>query len=145
MDEKLDRLEAVTSRLESFLTRLTPSSSSSSSNLSNGNHEEANNVDQLPIVRDYETLINESVKPFLAASNKIGGDLTTMAEHVRVLFEAQQVFVKRAVQSQKPNESSIIEAIKPQSKAIESITGPRKNDLRSMIVTFSPRFHQRQS
>ena len=142
MDEKLDRLEAVTSRLESYLTRMTPLSSS---NLSNGNTEEVNNVDQLPIVRDYETMINESVKPFLAASNKIGGDLTTMAEHVRVLFEAQQLFVKRAVQSQKPNEQSIMEAIKPQSKTIESITGTTKNETRSMTVISARRFHQCQS
>ena len=102
-------------------------------------------MDQLPIVRDYETMINESVKPFLAASNKIGGDLTTMAEHVRVLFEAQQLFVKRAVQSQKPNEQSIMEAIKPQSKTIESITGTTKNETRSMTVISARRFHQCQS
>lgn len=120
MDEELKRLEAVTSRLESFVSRLATTNAGSPSNTGD---DSGSNVDQLPIIRDYDTFINESVKPFLAVSQKIGGDLNTMSDHVRRLFEAQQQFIKQAVQSKKPNDQQIKDAIKPQSSEIEAITG----------------------
>lgn len=116
MDEQLKRLETLTNRLESVINHL-PSIST------NGNEESVNQVESAPILRDYEVLINESVKPFLANSQKIGGDLTTMNEHLTRLFQAQQQFLKRAVQSQKPNDQQLMEAIKAQSNEIEAITG----------------------
>ncbi len=120
MDDQLRRLETITNRLESFIGQL---SSTGVNNQSNGNDNLANNVDNLPIIRDYDTLINESVKPFSAMSQKIGGDLTTMSDHVTRLFNAQQRFLRQAVQSKKPSDEQLMEAIKPQSTEIESITG----------------------
>lgn len=120
MDDQLRRLEAVTNRLESFIGHL---SSAGVNGQSNGSDDLANNVDSLPILRDYDTIINESVKPFLAASQKIGGDLTIMIDHVTRLFNAQQQFLKQAVQSKQPSDQQLMEAIKPQSSEIEAITG----------------------
>jgi division protein CdvB (Snf7/Vps24/ESCRT-III family) len=120
MDDQLRRLEAVTNRLESFISQL---SSAGVNGQSNGNDDLANNVDNLPILRDYDILINESVKPFLNISQKIGGDLTTMNDHVTRLFNAQQQFLRQAVQSKKPSDQQLMEAVKPQSNEIESITG----------------------
>jgi len=120
MDDQLRRLEFVTNRLETIIGQL---SSTGVNSPSNGNDDLANNVDNLPILRDYGTLINESVKPFLAISQKIGGDLTTMTDHVARLFDAQQQFLRQAVQSKKPDDQQLIKAIKPQSTEIEAITG----------------------
>jgi hypothetical protein len=119
----LKRLEAITNRLESIASQI---SSPNSSVQSNVNGDSANNVDNLPIIRDYDTIINESVKPFLIISQKIGGDLTTMSDHVARLFNAQQQFLREAVQSKKPNDQQIMEIIKPQSTEISAITGMNK-------------------
>jgi hypothetical protein len=121
MDDQLKRLEAVTNRLESFISQLSPTGVNSQSN--RNDEDPANNVDNLPILRDYDILINESVKPFLVISQKIGGDLITMSDHVARLFNAQQQFLRQAVQSKKPNDQQLMEAIKPQSNEIEAITG----------------------
>ena len=43
----------------------------------------------------------------LAVSRKIGGDLTTMIDHVIRLFNTQQQFLRQAVQSKKPNDQQI--------------------------------------
>jgi len=123
MDDQLKRLEAVTNRLESIASRI---SSPNSSVQSNVNGDSANNVDNLPIIHDYDIIIKESVKPFLVISQKIGGDLTTMSDHVGRLFNAQQQFLREAVQSKKPNDQQIMEIIKPQSTEIEAITGVYK-------------------
>lgn len=120
MDEQLKRLESVTNRLETFFGHL---SSTSVNGQSNGNDNQANNIDHLPILRDYDIILQDSVKPFLDVSQKIGGDLITMNDHVNRLFNAQQQFLKQAVQSKKPNDQQLMEFIKPQSHEIEAITG----------------------
>jgi len=130
MDDQLKRLEAVTNRLESVARQF---SSTSSSNQSNTNDDSENNIDHLPVIRDYDTLINESVKPFVAVSQKIGGDLTTMSEYVLQLFNAQQQFLRQAVQSKKPDEKQVMAAFKPQSSEIENITGFTSKNRRSPL------------
>jgi adenylyl cyclase-associated protein len=131
MDDHLKRLEAVTTRLESLVGQLPYNGATGPSTV---NDESANQVDSLPILRDYDSLINESVKPFLAVSQKIGGDLITMSDHVARLFNAQQQFLRQAVQSKKPGDQQLIEAIKPQSSEIEAITG--MNQGKKMIVYY---------
>lgn len=123
MNEQLNRLEALTNRLESVVNHL---SSAGGNGQSNG----SDNLDSLPILRDYEILINESVKPFVAVSQKIGGDLITMNEHLTRLFNAQQEFLRQAVQCQKPNDQQLMQAIKPQSNEIEAITGINQETIR---------------
>ncbi|CAF5217632.1 unnamed protein product, partial [Rotaria magnacalcarata] len=119
MEDQLKRLEAVTNRLESVVHQL---SSTGSGGPSHTNDDSTNNVDNTPVIRDYDIIINESVKPFLTSSQKIGGELTTMSDHVKRLFDAQQQFLTQAVQSTKPNDQKVVEAIKPQSSEIDAIT-----------------------
>jgi hypothetical protein len=128
MDEQLKRLEALTARLESVVGHL---SSAGTNGQSNGNEDLTNNVDSLPILHDYEIIINQSVKPFIAVSQKIGGDLITMSEHVTRLFNAQKEFLRQAVQSQKPSDQQLMPAVKPQSNEIEAITGIDRESIQS--------------
>lgn len=116
MDQQLKRLEVLTNRLESVIGHL----SSADVNVQSNDNDD---LDGSPIVRDYQTIVNDSVKPFVTLTQKIGGDLTEMSGHVTRLFDAQQQFLKRAVQSKKPNDQQLMEAIKPQSSEIEAITG----------------------
>jgi len=118
MDDQLKRLEAVVNRLETAVQQL-----SSTSNQSNTNNDDSeNSVDQLPIIRDYDLVISESVKPFVALSQKLGGDLTTMSDYLTRLFDAQQQFLRQAVQSKKPDDKEVTNAIKPQSNEMTAIT-----------------------
>jgi hypothetical protein len=123
MDEPLKRLEAVTNQLESIVKTL----SSTSPSAAGQSNDSTDNIDHLPVIRDYDTLINESVKPFVSLSQKIGGDLTTMSDHVSRLFNAQQQFLRQAVQSKKPADKQLMDAIKPQSNEMEAITGIYRN------------------
>lgn len=116
MDQQLKRLEVLTNRLESVIGHL----SSADVNVQSNDNDD---LDGSPILRDYQTIVNDSVKPFVTLTQKIGGDLTEMSGHVTRLFNAQQQFLKRAVQSKKPNDQQLMEAIKPQSSEIEAITG----------------------
>ncbi|CAF0938080.1 unnamed protein product [Adineta ricciae] len=121
MDEQIKRLQTVTDRLEAVARQL-GTNSSQTSGPSIGDDESANNISRLPVIQDYEALINDAVKPFLATSQKIGGDLSKMSEHVSLLFQAQQQFIRQAVQSKKPNDHQLVDAVKPQSSEIEAIT-----------------------
>lgn len=83
--------------------------------------------DNLPILRDYNNIINDSLASFVATSRKIGGDLSAMIDHVNRLFDAQRQFIRKAIQSKKPtNDQQIQELIKPQSTEIEAICGKEK-------------------
>ena len=121
MDEPVKRLEAVASRLESISRQLASVSSAGAQGAADD--ESADTVDRLPVIQEYEALINDSVNAFVAVSKKIGGDLTTMSDHVSRLFTAQQQFLRQAVQSKKPADKGLTDAIKPQSSEIEAITG----------------------
>ncbi|CAF3311555.1 unnamed protein product [Rotaria socialis] len=120
MGDQLKRLEALADRLEAIANKL---SSSSSLNRASAADDSTSNIDHLPIIRDYETLINVSIQPFVVLSQKIGGDLTALSNHVLRLFNAQQQFIREAIQSKKPNEKQLMDAIKPQSLEIEAILG----------------------
>lgn len=123
MDEQLKRLEVLTNRLESVIGHL----SSADVNVQSNDNDD---LEGSPILRDYQTIINDSVKPFATMTQKIGGDLIEMIGHVTRLFDAQQQFLKRAVQSKKPADQQLMEAIKPQSSEIEAITGIDFEDIR---------------
>ena len=122
MDDQLKRLEAIPNRLEAVAQKFSSPASATVNGHSNVNNGTVDELDQLPILRDYDTIIHESVQPFLNSSKKIGGDLTAMVDHVQRLFTAQQEFIKRAVQSKKPNDQQITDIIKPQSNEIEAIS-----------------------
>ena len=117
MDDKLARLEAAIVRLENLARQ----QSSNNQNDSNDDSS-ADAVDQTPVIRDYQFLITDSLQPFLNLSQKIGGDVVTITEYVSRLFNAQQQFLRQAVQSQKPDDKTIQTAIGAQSTEIGNIT-----------------------
>lgn len=81
----------------------------------------------LPVLQEYSTIINDALIPFVTLSRKIGGELSTMIDHVVRLFDAQQQFIQKAVQNKKPaNDVEMQEWIKPQSTEIETICGKAK-------------------
>ena len=80
--------------------------------------------DNVPVIRDYAAIVDGALASFVASSRKIGGELTTMIDHVARLFAAQQQFLRQAIQTKKPtNDQQIIALIKPQSSEIEAICG----------------------
>lgn len=83
--------------------------------------------DNLPVLRDYNTIVDSTLASFAAISRKIGGELPAMIDHVTRLFNAQRQFIQKAVQSKKPaNDQQLQELVKPQSAEIEAICGKYK-------------------
>jgi hypothetical protein len=122
MDSYVKRLDNLNNRLDSVATHL------QSSNGKSGNGHKNENLDNLPILRDYNTIINGSLASFVTVSRKIGGELSTMIDHVTRLFDAQREFLRHAIQTKKPaNDQQITELIKPQSTEIETIVGKYKS------------------
>ncbi len=117
MDSYVKRLDNLNHRLESVTNHLQTSgvNQKSSSN---------ENVDNLPILRDYNTILNGSLSSFVNLSRKIGGELVPMMDHVMRLFNRQKEFLQQSIQKKKPaNDQKISELIKPQSNEIEAIVG----------------------
>jgi hypothetical protein len=83
--------------------------------------------DSLPVLRDYNAIIDSTLASFTTISRKIGGELPTMTDYVTRLFDAQRQFIRKAIQSKKPtNDKQIQELLKPQSTEIEAICGKDK-------------------
>lgn len=121
MDSHVKRLDHLNNRLESVANHLQTSmgkggmTSKSSSN---------DHVDSLPVLRDYHMIVNGSLTSFITLSRQIGGELSSMIDHVARLFNNQKEFLKQAIQMKKPtNDQQISELIKSQSNEIESIVG----------------------
>lgn len=110
MDSHVKRLDNINSRLESVAIRFQPSNNKSD--------------DSLPVLRDYNTILTGSLASFATLSRKIGGEVSTIIDHVVRLFDVQKDFLQQAIQMKKPsNEQQITELIKPQSNEIEAIVG----------------------
>jgi fructose-1-phosphate kinase PfkB-like protein len=121
MDSHVKRLDNVNNRLESVANRMQTSIGKSGVNQKNSSNE---NLDNLPILRDYNTILNGSLASFVTLSRKIGGELSSMIDHVTRLFDTQKEFLRQAIQTKKPtNDQQIAELIKPQSSEIEAIVG----------------------
>ena len=120
MDSHVKRLNHINNRLETVANHFQPSNDG-------------------PILRDYQSILTNSLATFVSLSTKIGGDLTTMIEHVQRLFNLQNDFLRQAIQMKKPtNDQQISELIKPQSNEIEAIVGKvtkqEKNKINSIVI-----------
>jgi hypothetical protein len=82
--------------------------------------------ENLPVLREYSTIVDSTLASFVTLSRKIGGELPTMIDHLTRLFEAQRQFIRHAIQSKKPtNDQQLQELVKPQSTEIEAICGKK--------------------
>jgi hypothetical protein len=133
MDSHVKRLDNLNNRLESVAINFQSSIGKSGVNQK---HSSNDNLDNLPILRDYNTILTGSLSSFAILSRKIGGELSTMIDHVTRLFDIQKEFLHQAIQTKKPtNDQQIAELIKPQSNEIEAIVGKSK---KKISIFFSP-------
>ncbi|UJR23568.1 hypothetical protein I4U23_026556 [Adineta vaga] len=126
MDSHVKRFDHLNNRLDSVANDLQASVGKSKST--------NDQIDYLPVLRDYNTIVNESLATFVTTSRKIGGELSTMIDHLVRLFDAQRAFLRLAIQTKKPtNEQQIIDLIKPQSMEIEAIVGFTNQNRKSTL------------
>ncbi|CAF2426190.1 unnamed protein product [Rotaria sp. Silwood2] len=131
MDSHAKRLDNLNNRIESVANQLQSSIGKTGTSHKSSSNE---NLDNLPILRDYNAIINDSFASFVKISRKIGGELSTMIDHVTRLFDAQREFLRQAIQSKKPtNDQQIAELIKPQSNEIEKIVAFTNNNRKSTL------------
>ena len=122
MNSHVKRLDHLNNRLDSVANTLQSPSGRTGS--INAKHSSNDQVDALPVLREYNTIINETLAPFVTTSRKIGGELITMVDHLTRLFDAQRTFLRTAVQTKKPtNAEQTTNLVKPQSTEIEAIVG----------------------
>ena len=115
------RLDTLNHRLESVANHLEASAGKSNTGRPNAPS------DNLPVLRDYDSIIQGTFATFGTLSRKIGGELPTMIDHLTRLFNAQKDFIRHATQHAKPsNNEQTADLVKPQSKEIEAICGKSK-------------------
>ncbi|CAF0748087.1 unnamed protein product [Adineta ricciae] len=132
MNTHVKRLDHLNNRLDSVANTLqSPSGRTGSTNVK---HSSDDRVDALPVLREYNTIINETLAPFVTTSRKIGGELITMVDHLTRLFDAQRTFLRTAVQTKKPtNDEQTINLVKPQSTEIEAIVAFTNQNRKSTL------------
>ncbi|CAF3718779.1 unnamed protein product [Rotaria socialis] len=131
MDTSVKRLDNLNIRLESVANNLQSSSGKTGTSHKNSSNE---HVDNLPVLRDYNAIINDSLASFVTHSRKIGGEVSIMIDHVARLFVAQQEFLRQAIQTKKPtNNQQIAEFVKPQSNEIETIAAFTNKNRKSIL------------
>ena len=137
MDSHVKRLDHLNNRLESAANHLQTSMDKGEVGSKSSSNDQ---VDSLPILRDYHAIVNGSLASFVTLSRQIGGELSPMIDHVARLFNNQKDFLKHAIQMKKPaNDQQISELVKSQSNEIESIVG-KKNKNFSCKRSFSMDF-----
>ncbi|CAF0754706.1 unnamed protein product [Adineta steineri] len=119
MNSQVKRFDHLNNRLDSVANHLQSSIGKFSLGPKNSSND---NIDNLPILRDYNAIINGTFASFITLSRKIGGELSVIIDHVVRLFEAQREFLRFAIQTKKPvNDQQIADLIKSQSSEIEAI------------------------
>ncbi|CAF1047788.1 unnamed protein product [Rotaria sordida] len=131
MDSHVKRFDNLNNRLESVANQLQSSVGKTGTGHKNSSNE---NLDNLPVLRDYNAIINDSFASFVTMSRKIGGELSITIDHVTRLFDAQREFLRQAIQIKKPtNDQQIAELIKPQSNEIETIVAFTNKNRKSTL------------
>lgn len=72
-------------------------------------------------VTEFQDLLANPIDKFLAISNEIGGLVKEQCLLVRKALDAQLNFLQLASQSQKPNDSKLMELLRPTSDLITQI------------------------
>ncbi|CAF1061330.1 unnamed protein product [Didymodactylos carnosus] len=128
----LERLENVTSRLESVANKFNLGAIGNSNSPAGDNA--GSHLDNLPIIQDYSSLIDGSLKQCLQLSTSLGGDLKELNNHISKLFDLQRIFILYAIQCKKPtNEQQFAEAIKPMLNEIQAIQSYREKHRQSPL------------
>jgi len=120
LKELIARLESVTERLERTENKLSNIKVASAPAHHNGVAAAEDEPDS-PSIQAYDALVNDKLKPFIANSNQIGGDLKTIGTHVERLFALERAFLVEASKSAQPSSDVLKKALQPLSKIIEEI------------------------
>ena len=81
-------------------------------------------------VAAFETLINEKVKPWVANSEFDGGVKEAAACYLKG-FEAQKVFIEKAISMKKPGDDKLQELLNDTTKQLEAIGSAHSNNSRN--------------
>lgn len=83
LKELIARLESVTERLERTETKLSNMKLSGASAHQNGVASgAAEDEPDLPSIQAFDALVNDKLKPFIANSNQIGGDVKAIVRKI---------------------------------------------------------------
>lgn len=118
MEQLVNRLEAVTARLESVAAR-------GGSGPASGEAE--CDLDHVaPSVAAFDVIVSGSLAKFLASSDKIGGDVKTQGDMVKAGFSAQRDFLVKVSKCKEPSKDALQSVLKPTADKISDIQSFRE-------------------
>jgi len=129
----LQRLEQVTGRLEGVEKQLAAGggaaapSGGSSAAAAAGNAE----AESSPSVVDFDALVNEHLKAYYDASEKIGAEVAEQANLVKTAIAEQRKLLVIAAQSKKPDDKTAQELLQPLSKAMGDVSQIKETALKN--------------
>jgi adenylyl cyclase-associated protein len=120
----VSRLEQVTARLEQVEKQIASGavSAASSGGAAAVSAPAGADPSQLPVVREYDNLINQYIRTYMDLSKKIDPVVAQQAEAVLRAVEAQKTMIGIAATSKKPADSVLQQLIKATSDAMSEVT-----------------------
>jgi adenylyl cyclase-associated protein len=125
LNSLITRLESVATRLET----IKPTQSNGSSNGTNGNHVDTEEIH--PSVLAFDDLLTNGLKPFMTTSVDIGGDVKTIADLVESAFNFERSFLNEASGCTKPSADVLQTFYGMFTKKIDEITSLREKNRKS--------------
>ncbi|XP_076066666.1 adenylyl cyclase-associated protein 1 isoform X2 [Oratosquilla oratoria] len=126
-------LAALVARLETAVEKLEKSAGGSGA--ASDSAAPAKEVCTVPFVLAYDDFLSGPFKSFLDCSEKIGGDVASIAKIVQATFTTQRAFLVMVSKSKKPSEADLPKVLEPMGKKIQEVIDFRESH-RS-----SPRFN----
>jgi len=118
------RLEAVTARLEQVEKQI--ASGASAGPAASSASGAADSGDVSASVSAYDELINTYIKPFVAATDKVGNaELKSQVALLEKAVNAQREFLATVAGSKKPDSATLMKLVEPTSKLMQEVGGIR--------------------
>jgi adenylyl cyclase-associated protein len=121
LESLVKRLETVTARLEAVSTTTKPALAPKPGSTSSGSAPSAASSAPPPSVLQYDDAVEGSLKNFFALSEKIGGDLGSIAPKVRQVFDHLRNYIWFAAGTSEPSVEVIKSKLQPLQQLIEEI------------------------
>lgn len=119
LTQLVERLEAVTNRLENVAGPRSASETSS--------QPEMDSREVKPSVAAFDAIVSGPLSQFLSHSRKLAGDVQTQAELVKSAFGAQREFLTCVSRCKQPSPQMLESLLKPTSQQISAVQQFREN------------------
>lgn len=123
----VDRLEAVAKRLEAVEGKIGSGGSGGASKSSGGGNAGSSAGEDSQSVVDFDELVRQFIDPWVATSNKLGGEIAEIAPLYREAVDQLRGIIVGATQAKKPDAKGMQAFLKPLADAMGAVTEYRNS------------------